>query len=179
MNFLEDLFSEEELNRYRLIMYPFSLGMLRSAVDARLSMEPDFEVFIPLVYYKQENKLLEDGATTIIAPFNWFISNKGRVLSKRFGKPGMILKHEADDNGILQVVSDNKKLNETIVLSRAIGCAFVPLVGDMQLIHPKDLEVNHIDGDKTNLELTNLEWVIPFEAVTPPPGTVITDLGEF
>ena len=80
------------------------------------------------------------------------ISNLGRVKSLKFGKE-KILKPEKDRYGYL-LIGLYKKAGERKHYSvhRLVANAFIP--------NPNNLpEVNHIDEDKTNNRVSNLEWM--------------------
>lgn len=88
---------------------------------------------------------------------NYFVSNLGRIKStdkyhiRKDGKPiftnGKILKLSKDTKGYLRVPLEGK----TIKVHRAVAKAFIP--------NPYGfLEVNHINGDKTDNRVENLEW---------------------
>lgn len=90
------------------------------------------------------------------------VSSLGRIksLSKRVdsGKchrsyPEKILKPGKDSKGYLRVVlSDYNHKSHTYKLHRLVAEAFIP--------NPKKLpEVNHIDGNKANDSVDNLEWI--------------------
>lgn len=76
------------------------------------------------------------------------VSNHGRVRSLLFCRNGRILKPDIVSNGYARVHFQFKK---TFLLHRLVASAFIP--------NPKNLAtVNHIDGDKTNNHVSNLEW---------------------
>lgn len=78
------------------------------------------------------------------------VSNMGRVKSFKFGKE-RVLRPAANNRGYLFVYlcKDGKKQMKTV--HRLVAQAFLP--------NPKGLaEVNHIDEDKANNAVTNLEW---------------------
>ena len=88
---------------------------------------------------------------------NYQISNKGRIRSKsritirKDGKKlttkGRILRTAKDAKGYIRVQISNK----TIKIHREVAKSFIP--------NPLNLEeVNHIDGDKSNNNVDNLEW---------------------
>lgn len=79
---------------------------------------------------------------------NYSVSNKGRV---RNDKSGRILKPRVGTSGYLQVnpCKDGKSQNKSV--HRLVAEAFIP--------NPKGLsEVNHINEDKTDNRVENLEW---------------------
>ena len=83
------------------------------------------------------------------------ISNFGRVKSFCWGKE-RILKNQKDSNGYLYVrPSKNGKLLIKS-LHRMVAEAFLKL-------DKKRLQVNHIDGNKGNNNINNLEWCTPKE----------------
>ena len=81
------------------------------------------------------------------------ISNLGRVKSlPRNGtiKDERIIKYSLDKYGYPQVVLNNKK-HKCFRVHRLVAEAFIP--------NPQNKStVNHIDGNKTNNKLNNLEW---------------------
>jgi len=79
------------------------------------------------------------------------VSNKSRVVNL---KEMTLVKPKIDREGYWKVTlfTDGKRLERR--LHRIVAEAFIP--------NPLNLPfVNHIDGDKTNAEITNLEWVTP------------------
>lgn len=82
--------------------------------------------------------------------YTYEISNYGRV---RNNKTGNILKPRINDNGYLQITLSlggrNKK--HTFKIHRLVAQLFIP--------NPDNLpQINHIDGDKLNNRVDNLEW---------------------
>ncbi|MFA5382237.1 MAG: NUMOD4 motif-containing HNH endonuclease [Candidatus Micrarchaeia archaeon] len=86
------------------------------------------------------------------------ISNRGRLKSFKFIKLGRILSNKNGKGGYLSVVLQcNGKIRCTR-LHRLVAEAFIPNSKN------KD-EVNHIDGNKQNNYVENLEWVTKSENV--------------
>ena len=96
------------------------------------------------------------------------VSNLGRVRSldqertkphprntsmvMHYTQKGKVLKPKSDGVGYWQVCLWKDKKSKTIRVHRLVAEAFIP--------NPDNLpEVNHIDEDKTNPIVTNLEWV--------------------
>lgn len=76
------------------------------------------------------------------------VSTLGRI--KSYHKDGLVLKPRLKANGYLQVVLQNGKPKH-VSIHRLVARAFIP--------NPEELSyVNHIDGDKTNNNIDNLEW---------------------
>ena len=81
------------------------------------------------------------------------VSNLGRILSlnyKNTGKPGLMTPFD-NGYGYLQVELCKNKETKHCFVHRLVGEAFLP--------NPDNLpEINHIDEDKTNNRVDNLEW---------------------
>lgn len=79
------------------------------------------------------------------------ISSYGRVKSFKVYPSGKILKPSPDSNGYLRLSlsKDGKKSDATV--HRLVAEAFLPRIDGKTC-------VNHIDGDKANNQLDNLEW---------------------
>ena len=153
--FINDLFpTKEELDHYYSHPFPFNLPLVKERLDKKIEENPEYEVFLPAVYAQCEYRIKGGGARVLEIP-NWFVSNKGRIYSKNNG--GFFIKPSMNTSGYKQVVCSISGKTINIVLHRLIGCCFVPLTDDVKQ-HPKYLEVNHINGDKLDLEIINLEW---------------------
>ena len=82
--------------------------------------------------------------------YNYQISNLGRIRNKLTNK---ILKQNIVGNGYLAVVVSmgKKGYYKSIKIHRAVASLFIP--------NPNNLpQVNHIDGNKLNNCVDNLEW---------------------
>lgn len=78
------------------------------------------------------------------------VSNKGYVrnITK---KPHRVLKNFADKKGYLMVKLYKNGTKSTKKVHRLVAFAFIPLVEGKT-------QINHIDGDKQNNVVENLEW---------------------
>ena len=81
------------------------------------------------------------------------ISSIGLVRNK---ETGCLLKSQEDGKGYLRTTLSKNNKQVTIKNHRAIAIAFID--------NPKKLpQVNHIDGDKKNNAVDNLEWITNYE----------------
>lgn len=80
---------------------------------------------------------------------NYLVSNKGRIMN---GKTGRILRPADDGGGYDKVVLCKNGITSTKKVHRLVAQAFID--------NPNNLEtVNHIDEDKHNNNVENLEWL--------------------
>ena len=84
------------------------------------------------------------------------VSNLGRVKSYKYDKVnGKIMKPYLDTKGYLQIdlsLDGRKRSNRVhLAVHRLVAQAFIPNTDNL-------LQVNHIDEDKTNNCVNNLEW---------------------
>lgn len=80
----------------------------------------------------------------------YLVSSQGYVLSLKTGKP---MRHTNHKGGYLRLglVLDNG-YKQSLLLHRVVAITFIPNEQNKP-------EVNHIDGNKHNNSVTNLEWV--------------------
>lgn len=161
INTLTDLFTPEELSTYQQHPFPYNLPLLKTALDKKLREDPTYEVFIPLYYRKQDKRVKDDNALKEIKLHYLLISNKGKILScNNPEKEYREIPTSVHPGGYTNAFIAVQGKNNSVALHRALGCTFIPVSEELleQGYHPKDLEVNHIDGDKQNWDLDNLEW---------------------
>lgn len=157
-NTLKDLLDEEQFSIYNALEYPFSIQVLRSALDKRLETKPDYEVWVPISYYKLTRQMRSLATTARLEPHKFFISNKGNVLNLRYTEPLKTKIYYPEELYPIFGYSSAPGKYESIMVHRALACLFVPVtIND----HPRNLHVNHKNGDKWDFELSNLEWTTP------------------
>ena len=79
----------------------------------------------------------------------YFISENGDVLNSTSGR---MLKHQDNGNGYKKVIMTNKGVQIQRYVHRLVAELYIPCIKNKN-------QVNHIDGDKNNNSLSNLEWV--------------------
>ena len=85
---------------------------------------------------------------------NYEVSNMGRIRSLNFKRTGKIkvLKLKNNGKGYLQVALSNNGIMKYYLIHRLVANTFIP--------NPNNYtEVNHIDENKSNNYVNNLEWV--------------------
>lgn len=80
---------------------------------------------------------------------NYNIHEDGTIINNRTGR---VMKFNANHKGYLHVQLSDKGKKRTITLHRLI---YLNFIGEI----PQGLEVNHIDGNKENNHISNLELV--------------------
>lgn len=84
------------------------------------------------------------------------VSNFGRVKSLKYSTEGKILKGRHTGKGYLSVALFRNSVRKSTCIHRLVAQAFIP--------NPENKpEVNHIDENKLNNNVSNLEWVTPKE----------------
>lgn len=81
------------------------------------------------------------------------VSNLGRVRSLR---RNIIMKTRIRDDGYVACTLSNERKVQGKLVHRLVAEAFIPN-------HKNKPEVNHIDGNKENNNVKNLQWVTPSE----------------
>ena len=84
---------------------------------------------------------------------NYLISNTGKIKSLNYKRTGIEkeLKQNINSRGYPYVFISKNSKYKNILIHQAVAKAFIP--------NPNNLpQVNHIDGNKTNNKVENLEW---------------------
>lgn len=89
---------------------------------------------------------------------NWetkyHVSTLGRVKSLISNK---IITGDKNNSGYTRVTFYNGNIRERVFIHRLVAMTFIPME------NMEELQVNHIDGNKENNSLDNLEWVTQTE----------------
>jgi hypothetical protein len=100
------------------------------------------------LYEETENDYFENEIWKEISINNYFVSNYGRVKNNK----GKICKLKSNAHGYIKISINNKAYS----IHRLVAFAFIPNNENKEF-------VNHIDGNKTNNNLKNLEWATCLE----------------
>jgi DNA-binding transcriptional regulator YiaG len=136
----------------------YGYELLNNSRGCQEEIELAKKLNIPTKYFIYEYEVWKD-----VVGFEGFyqVSNKGRVKSlnrytnHNYGgqalKKSKILKIQNYKNGYTYVHLMNLSYHKKVKIHRAVAEAFIP--------NPENKEtVNHIDGDKSNNDISNLEW---------------------
>ena len=99
------------------------------------------------LYEDYETNSFEDEIWKEIGINNYFVSNYGRIKKKE-----EIRKLKPNAHGYIKITINNKSYS----VHRLVALAFIPNIENKEF-------VNHIDGNKTNNNLKNLEWATCLE----------------
>lgn len=157
MNLLKDLMTVAERRIYEHGKKPQNIKILRRVLDRKLLEDPGYEGFIELQIYRGSNR--KSKAPLFLEVKDCWVSNKGRVYSTRgnLGPRFLILKLNKQNGYYYIQLSINNK-NRAMSLHRVLCSLFVYPKWKYRNTPLNDLLVNHIDCDRTNYDLNNLEW---------------------
>lgn len=162
LNTLKDLLSPADLFIYNSMRHPSNVFILERALKEKLLIDPDFEVWVPLIYYKTVYNI--KNGKLHLRPEKIIISNKGKILSLRKEHPRK-LKHRVI-KGYIGVSFAFDKNKGHILIHRALACVFISPKKDLVSTPLVRLQVNHVNGNKKDFSLNNLEWCTGSENTT-------------
>ena len=155
MKKLNFLLTEEDKFVSKDLLYPLNLFVIDTLLKKKLAQDPDGEYWVDLVYYKYA-KFGTPGRMPLVPTQGYYISNKGRVARYKSGKYVIVKTFKPKKEYIQFSISLNGK-QKPLILHRALACSFIPTYPKL-MMHPKDLQANHINGRKFDYALGNLEW---------------------
>ena len=89
---------------------------------------------------------------------DYTINTDGVVISNAYGRISKVLKQSVHKTGYMMVSLSKGNRGFSHSVHRLVAVAFIP--------NPKNkTQVNHINGDKTDNTVSNLEWVTPKENI--------------
>ena len=157
-NLIDTLFTKDVIAVYLETSPHRRASLAQEHLYKKLKENPHYEVFLPYYYIRSTPSRQKEKETIIIHIDGWFISNHGRILSFKRHPHGRILKTSATQYGHQQIVYDDVGgRRHAMILSRAVGCVFIPCPRGQQ----KYMEVKHRDNDFNNPKSSNLYWEYP------------------
>lgn len=167
-NTISDLLTKAEETNYNAIGYPNNLSILYRALTSKLQADPDYEVWVPLVYFKCRQFVRDEKSPLVMYPHRIYISNKGSIISGSSRGVRVLTKISINDYLYTAICKNRRQFNALI--HRAVACSFIPVPASLALFHQNDLQVNHLDGIKSNCAVGNLEWCTPLGNVLHAVG---------
>lgn len=149
-NVIENVLSEGLLKSWPLFNHETKVALLSAALEDKLKVDPDFEMWVQLTYPQNE---VGGGYVEVK---RLLISNKGNLHSLYSDRE--IGVHARPDKYVSINVG---KL--TLLVHRALAFNFVPKKKELVDYTYDALFINHKDLEKHNNVLTNLEWCLPKE----------------
>lgn len=163
----KDLLSPEELFIYNILGYPLNVFILHKALTTKLKDDPDYEVWVPFTYCKLSSHRVK--GKLFLNPPNIIINNKGVIHSLR-EDPVRELQHRVVKGYIVTSFAFDGNEGH-VMIHRSIACSFIPPNPNNAPGPLCRLQVNHLDGDKLNYSLGNLEWATPSQNATHAHAT--------
>lgn len=136
---------------------------LKTTPDAQSYLMDRYRTFMNL---DKEVEIIDDEEWRTIFDFpNYEVSNKGNIRSKEYNdslghlRSSKKLKKQVNNCGYEYVIlSSKEEKHKTLTVHRIVAKTFIP--------NPEEKEdVNHIDGNKLNNNVNNLEWTTTQENI--------------
>lgn len=136
---------------------------LKTTPDAQIYLMDRYRTFMNL---DKEVEIINDEEWRTIFDFpNYEVSNKGNIRSKEYNdslghlRSSKKLKKQVNNCGYEYVIlSSKEEKHKTLTVHRIVAKTFIP--------NPEEKEdVNHIDGNKLNNNVNNLEWTTTQENI--------------
>jgi len=154
-SFVDSLLDAAEMFLYKALGYPTNVFVLEKALAKKLELDPNYEVWVPLRYYRSATHTFENTPLFVQSSSFWISS-----LGKMYNTKRLVKNQQGSVNGsgYPTYCFTESGVEATFVIHRAIACSFVSPKGKFKGLPLVRLQVNHIDGDKLNRSLSNLEW---------------------
>lgn len=144
----------EERLRYANALFPENTMLIRPKLDAVLSKQNLLkEYFVRIEPFNQKAKE------------RYFVTNKGRVFKLTGVFEYKLITPIVDEDGELMVILQEGGVKRQIYLAERVGMSFVIPSDEVMEHWPFRAEVIHLDGDRSNCDMTNLKWIVrePFQ----------------
>jgi len=153
-NQLSDLLTAEDLQRYHELDFPDNVQIVYDALLAKLETDPDYEVWVPVRYFKYLLLNTVTGVKEFYTKYA-FISNKGNLYHLR-KTPQLDVNNDEEEYQQSVVQLTDGTVNFSV--NRAVATSFVPLPNDLKAYGYYALEVKHKNDRKGDNDFRNLEW---------------------
>lgn len=154
-NQVSDLLTPVEYARYQILSYPDNVSILNTALKKKLALDPNYEVWVPIHYYKYLVLDTAKGVSTFYTKYA-FISNKGNIhhIRKKTKAPQGHTTQSGHQSSLVRLIDGPVRFS----LHRAVACSFVPLPEKFKHVGHGYAQVKHRDTDKAHNDFINLEW---------------------
>lgn len=146
-----------EAEIYTLGTRQIATAVLHKRITELSKTDPDLEVWVPFQYWRYTRY-----NDKVRQPYYYredvFISNKGRYFNLNKSEPKEEKGRPIKNGYRIFSLCIDKKYN-CFQIQRAVACCFIPVPDELLGHKLLDLESNHIDGNKENNDMFNIEWV--------------------
>lgn len=155
LNMLEDLLTSSEVSHYFDLPYPSNVKFLSEKLNAKLKINPDYEVFVPVIYIRLMTHTQINLNDYVFKAEGWWVSNKGRIFSTNRAKKGKIIRTYLNNDGYLEAryIKGSKQI--TLPAHRIVASTFI--TPQFNII-PQYSIVRFKDDNKENVHSSNLYW---------------------